>query len=113
MSRHLSLYLNDILESIERIQKYAFKISYEQLIDDEKTFDVIVHNLMVIGEAVKQIPDELREKYSQIPWREIAGMRDIITHAYFTINSRIVWNVIHLELVPLKACIESIQNKEI
>jgi uncharacterized protein with HEPN domain len=113
MSRHLSLYLNDIIESIERIQKYAFNISYEQLIEDEKTFDAIVHNLMIIGEAVKQVPDELRKEYLQIPWREIAGMRDIITHTYFRINSRLVWNVINQDLVQLKECIQSIQNTEI
>ena len=113
MSRHLSLYLNDIIESIERIQKYAFNISYEQLIEDKKTFDAIVHNLMIIGEGVKQIPDELRKEYPQIPWREIAGMRDIITHTYFRINSRLVWNVINQDLVQLKECIQSIQNTEI
>ena len=113
MSRHLSLYLNDIIESIGRIQKYAFNISYEQLIEDEKTFDAIVHNLMIIGEAVKQIPDELRKEYPQIPWREIAGIRDIITHTYFRINSRLVWNVINQDLVQLKECIQSIQNTEI
>jgi uncharacterized protein with HEPN domain len=85
-------------------------MSYEQLIQDTKTFDAIIHNFMIIGEATKQIPDNLRSQYPHIPWREIAGMRDIITHTYFTINSRIVWNVICQDLAPLQQCIELIQQ---
>jgi uncharacterized protein with HEPN domain len=68
--------------------------------------------LQIIGEATKQIPDALRNKYPQIQWRAIAGMRDMIAHAYFNINTRIVWNVIQQDLQPLKNCIEQIQQNE-
>ncbi|MDB9494856.1 DUF86 domain-containing protein [Spirulina major CS-329] len=113
MSRQLSLYLNDILSSIAKIQIYASHLSYEELVADEKTLDAVTHNLLIIGEATKQIPDTLREQYPQIPWQQIAGIRDIIAHAYFTINPRIIWNVIQQELVPLQNCIQIILQTEI
>jgi uncharacterized protein with HEPN domain len=112
MSRNLSLYLTDILTSISKIQRYTAGLSYEDLIQNELTLDAVIHNLLIIGEAAKQIPDELRSKYSQIQWRAIAGMRDLIAHAYFSINPRIVWNVIQQDLQPLKNCIEQIQQNE-
>lgn len=112
MSRKLSLYLSDILTSISKIQRYTDSLSYEELIQDELILDAVTHNLLIIGESAKQIPDTLRSKYSQIQWQAIAGMRDIIAHAYFSINPRIVWNVIQQDLQPLKNCIEQIQQEE-
>jgi uncharacterized protein with HEPN domain len=112
MSRKLSLYLTDILTSISKIQRYTDKLSYEELIEDQRTLDAVTHNLLIIGEATKQISDTLRSRYPQIQWQAIAGMRDIIAHAYFSINSRIVWNVIQQDLQPLKNCIEQIQKDE-
>jgi uncharacterized protein with HEPN domain len=112
MSRNLSLYLADILTSISKIQRYAAGLSYDNLVQDERTLDAIVHNLQIIGEATKQIPDSLRDRYPQMQWKAIAGMRDLIAHAYFSINTRIVWNVIQQDLQPLKNCIEQIQQNE-
>ncbi|NJL84872.1 MAG: DUF86 domain-containing protein [Leptolyngbyaceae cyanobacterium SM1_1_3] len=101
-----------MLTSISKIQRHTAGLSYEDLMQDERTLDAIVHNLQIIGEATKQIPDSLRSKYPQIQWKAIAGMRDIIAHAYFSINTRIVWNVIQQELKPLKDCIEQLQQNE-
>lgn len=112
MSRKLSLYLTDIVTSISKIQRYTAELGYEELIQDELTLDAITHNLLIIGEATKQIPDTLRNNYPQIQWKAIAGMRDIIAHAYFSINTRIVWNVIQQHLQPLKDCIEQIQQDD-
>ncbi|NEQ32072.1 MAG: DUF86 domain-containing protein [Leptolyngbya sp. SIO4C5] len=112
MSRNLSLYLTDILTSIGKIQRYTAGLSYEDLIQDERTLDAIVHNLQIIGEATKQVPDSLRSQHPQIDWKAIAGMRDIIAHAYFSINTRIVWNVIQQDLKPFKDCIEQLQQTE-
>ena len=101
MSRNLRLYLSDILNSIGKIERYTAGMSYEQLIVDELTFDAVVHNWRIIGEAVKNIPPEVRDCYPQVEWRKIAGLRDIIAHAYFTIDDRIVWDIIENKLSTL------------
>lgn len=114
MSRSLRLYLTDILSSIHKIQKYAENLTYEQLCQDERTLDAITHNLQIIGEATKRIPDSLRIKYPEIDWKKIAGLRDIIAHTYFYVNTKIVWSIIQTKLDPLKNCVELIlQNEEI
>jgi uncharacterized protein with HEPN domain len=97
MSRSLSLYLTDILNSIEKIQKYTIAMTYDDLSKDEQTLDAVVHNLQIIGEATKQIPESLQVKYSQIEWRQIAGLRDIIA------TKRIVKTRIFLSLKPEKS----------
>ncbi|MGL6343556.1 MAG: HepT-like ribonuclease domain-containing protein [Waterburya sp.] len=108
MSRNLRLYLSDILTSIGKIERYTAGMSYEQLIADDLTFDAVVHNLQIIGEAVKTIPPEIRDRYPQVEWRKIAGLRDIIAHAYFTIDDRIVWDIIQNKLTDLHQNIEQI-----
>ena len=108
MSRNIKLYLYDILNSINKIKRYTKEMNYEQLIADELTFDAVVYNLQIIGEAVKKIPPEIRDRYPQIEWRKIAGLRDIIAHAYFTIDDRIVWDIIQNKLLDLQKRIEQI-----
>lgn len=113
MSRSLRLYLADILESItNKIQNYAGDLTYGQLCEDERTLDAITYNLQIIGEATKQIPDSLRDKYPQIEWQKIAGLRDIIAHAYFKVNTKIVWSIMQAKLLPLKSCIQLILQNE-
>ncbi|MDB9312090.1 DUF86 domain-containing protein [Spirulina sp. CS-785/01] len=112
MSRNLSLYLNDIINSIDKIQNYTTNLTYDQLCEDDKTLDAVIHNLLIIGEATKQIPNSIRLKYPQIEWKQIAGLRDIIAHTYFSINSKIVWDIIQTELHPLRNCVNIILQNE-
>ena len=112
MSRNLALYLTDIIASIEKIEKYTSSLNYEEFSEDEKTLDAVNHNLMIIGEAVKKIPPEIRKKYSQIEWQKIAGIRDFIAHVYFSINTEIVWNVVQTKLHQLKTCVQDILKNE-
>ncbi len=80
-------------------------MSQAELVEDERTFDAVALNLQIIGEAVKNISDDVRVAYPQIEWRKIAGLRDFIAHAYFMLDDEIIWDVIQTKLQPLKECV--------
>ncbi|MCW6037579.1 DUF86 domain-containing protein [Spirulina subsalsa FACHB-351] len=112
MSRDLNLYLQDICICIDKIRDYIEDMDYFDFIQDPKTLDAVIHNLLIIGEATKQIPDSLRQQYPEIPWRQIAGLRDVIVHTYFRVNFQIAWDVIQVELEPLYKVILIMINNE-
>ena len=102
MKRRLRLFIEDILESIKLIEKYIKNISKENLDNNQKLKDSIVRRLEIIGEAVKNIPDNFRKKYPEVPWKKIAGLRDIIIHTYFSLDLDITWDIIKKDLPDLK-----------
>lgn len=83
MSRDLQFYLTDILVACEKILHYTRGMNFEQFIADDRTFDAVIRNLQIIGEAVKNIPVDIRDRNSEIEWRKIARLRDILAHTYF------------------------------
>jgi uncharacterized protein with HEPN domain len=85
-----SEYVADMLEACDRIIVYVADMSSYQLTQDRKTLDAIVWNLQVLGEAAKHVPQAVRALAPAIPWREIAGMRDVIVHDYFGIDESVV-----------------------
>ncbi len=103
--------LDDILICMEKIQSYINGITYEQFIDDLKTQDAVIRNIEVIGEAAKHLSDNLRLKYSDIPWKEIVGTRDRLIHGYFGVNIDIVWRIATVDIPKLKPRIEKIKNE--
>jgi uncharacterized protein with HEPN domain len=103
MQRELKTYFDDIITAINKIEKYTKDMTKEDLTKNELVQDAVVRNLEVIGEAVKKIPDNVRDTYEEIPWKKIAGLRDILIHEYFGVNMNIVWDVIDNKLQPLKA----------
>lgn len=104
-------YICDIKESIKRINSYIQKINYEEYLQDIKTQDAIVRNIEIIGEAVKNISNDFKEKYTQIPWKELAGVRDRLIHHYFGVNYDVVWSIAKDDLPVLMAEIEKILGK--
>lgn len=101
-AQELRDYLNDTVESIEDIWSFTKGMSYEDFKNDKKTLYAVIRCLEIIGEAVKKIPTNIREEYSDIPWREIGGMRDKLIHEYFGVDIETVWDTIIEDLPPLK-----------
>ena len=100
--RDYNLYLNDIIRAIERIENSMNNVSKEDFYKNVDIQDAILMRINVIWEAVKSIPDDLKEKYKNIEWKKISGMRDIISHVYFGIDFDIIWYVIKNKLRILK-----------
>ena len=100
--RDVRVFLEDILESIEKIEEYTANVDEEEFCENTFVQDAVLRRLEIIGEAVKNIPDDFRAKYPEIPWRQIAGMRDVLIHAYFGVNLRRVWKVVKEDIPELK-----------
>jgi len=91
MTRDARLYLYDILESIEKIQQYTANLTFEDFVANNMAVDAVVRNFEIIGEAASHIPDNIQSKYSEVPWFEMKGMRNIMVHEYFRVDLKIVW----------------------
>ena len=103
--------LSDIKEAISRIIKYVRNLNYKQFLKDLKTQDAVVRNFEIIGEAVKSLPDELKNKTEGIPWNKIAGIRDRLIHQYFGVNYEIIWNIIDKELTDFQIQIDNLLSQ--
>jgi uncharacterized protein with HEPN domain len=102
MPRDGLVYLQDILEAIIRIREYTGGMDRRTFEKDGRTVDAVLHNLAIIGEAAKKVPRSLRDRSAGVEWRKIAGMRDLIAHAYFQVDLDIVWDVVFHKLDPLE-----------
>lgn len=101
MPRDSRVYLEDILEASQKIRLYTEGFSFESFREDSRTADAVIRNLEIIGEAVKQIPEAIRARQPEIPWKKIAGLRDILIHAYFGIDFEMIWDVVTNKLPAL------------
>lgn len=110
MKRELGLFIEDILGSIKLIEEYIGSSSKESFGNNQKLKDSITRRLEIIGEAVKNIPNDFKEKYPEIPWKKISGLRDIIIHTYFDIDLDITWEIIKKDLPDLKGKILKIKK---
>jgi len=108
MSRDYELYLRDILEATERIERYTANVDKDTFKADDLRVDGVLFNLMTVGEAVKNIPDELRERHPDVRWRDIARFRDRVVHHYFGLDLDIVWEIASVHLPPPQEFVEQL-----
>ncbi len=100
MSRDPVLYLEDIQNSCDKIVRYTNGMSFDKFKTDDRTYDAVVRNLEVIGEAVKNLPEQLRVEHPQIEWRAIGALRNIVAHEYFGVKDEIIWDIV-LNKIPI------------
>ena len=108
IKRKPDVYLQDIFESISHIQRFLEGVSEDEFYKNVEKQDAVLRRLEIIGEAVKHLSDEIREDHPDVPWRQIAGMRDIIIHEYFGITLEMVWVVATEDILDLKTKVEEI-----
>ena len=112
MRRNYLLYLEEILESADKILTYAGNYSLEDLRKDKMRKDAIVRNFEIIGEAATNIPQEIKDKYPLVEWRKISDFRNVLIHEYFGINFKIMYDIIKNKLPKMKRDIQIIIEKE-
>ncbi len=108
MKRDYKLFIKDIFDCIEKIEEFVGDTNFEEFVEDDKTNSAVVRKLEIIGEATKNIPKEIRQKYKEVPWSKMAKMRDKIIHFYFGVDYDIVWNVVKEKLPEIKPMIQKI-----
>lgn len=100
--------IDDINDALNRIFQYVQGLDYADWLKDQKTIDAVIRNLEVIGEAAAKVPQEIQDKYSDIPWYQMKGMRNILIHEYFGVDNEMLWNTIQDDLPKLKKNIQNI-----
>lgn len=110
MKRDVRVYIKDIFEAIEKIEEYTKGSSEEDFCSNTQMQDAVLRRLEIIGEAVKHIPQKIRNEHPDVPWKQIAGMRDMLTHEYFGVNLKRAFKVVKKDIYDLKAKIIKIQS---
>lgn len=108
MNPNVLIYVRDILENMQDAEEFIQGMSYEQFVADKKTANAVLRSIEVIGEATKNVPDNVRAQYPQVPWKEMAGMRDKVIHSYFDVDKEIVWLVVKERIPALRPFVEQI-----
>ena len=108
MKRDFRVYLRDILTAFRNAREFVEARSYAQFIADKKTISAVLRELEIAGEATKHLPASIRRKYPEIPWSDMAGMRDKLIHFYFGVDMEIVWQTVKVRIPQLEPLIEDV-----
>jgi uncharacterized protein with HEPN domain len=112
MSRHdPDILLEDILTALDKIGRFTKALDKARFLEDERTIDAVVRNLEVVGEAVRQLPEPFKDSHPQVPWWQIAGLRNRIVHDYFGVDVEIIWQVVSENVPKLKKQIVDLLGK--
>lgn len=106
MTRKVTIYLQDILDNIALADRFTTGLTYDQFAADNKTAYAVVRSLEVIGEAAKSVPADVRKRFPSVPWKDMAGMRDRLIHAYFGVSYEKVWRAVKDHLPAIKPFVE-------
>ena len=109
--RTCKMYFDDILMAIDRILEYTQDFDFVSFKHDYKTVDAVIRNFEIIGEAAKNIPDEIKTLHPNVPWVEMYSLRNRISHAYFGIDYEIIWDIITNSLSENRIQIEQIRKE--
>ncbi len=112
MRRDYNLYLKDILNAFESIEEFVSGVDFEEFRTDDKTSSAVIRKFEIIGEASKYISEEIRTKYPEIPWKEMAGMRDRLIHFYFGVDYKLIWETIKKRIPQIKPLVKNVLDKE-
>lgn len=110
MSRDYADYIADIAGSVEDIMVFTADMSFQDFANDKKTQYAVIRSLEIMGEAAKKIPDSIREKYPDVPWKQMAGTRDKLIHEYHGVDLSIIWAVVEDELPKVKPAIDRLAS---
>ena len=109
--RSLELLLQDIWESIEKIERYIESMTQDNFQSDEKTTDAVVRNLEIIGETAGRLPEDFTNQHSEIEWFKIIGLRNRIVHEYFGVDLQIIWQILKIDIPAFKASLKNIRSQ--
>jgi uncharacterized protein with HEPN domain len=107
------VYVQDILEAIQRIDEYLKGVTFEEFSKDKKTLDAVVGNFAVIGEAAKKVPVSVKRKHPEIAWKRMSGMRDKVIHEYFGVDPRILWDTSRIDLPASRQLLKELLNENL
>ena len=100
--------VRDILAAVRAIEAYTEGMTFEEFAADSRTVDAVVRNLMTIGESTRWIPEPIKDAHREVPWRTLRGMRNVVVHEYFGVDSEIQWETVRTDLPPLAPKLEAI-----
>ena len=111
MSRDWRLYLADMITACEKVGRFTRGLDRSAFFDDERTHDAVVRNIQILGDAAKNIPTDVRLRIPEVEWRKVAGMRDLIVHAYFGIDRDILWAAVEAKIPELLRTLQAFRDK--